>query len=268
MKKLTKFLVDDSTVTIVEELPSKIVATFPAAEADRFEKINGFIKKSCLKELESKFNDLIKEYDLVEGEYSVYACQKEDELDLIYITIEKDLSRISIENVLIDTNIKEIYILETKLIKENKVDSLECFLNNSYIKELLKSESINDYRNKDYRVFKANFSHNFMNERSKELSKMTFIQSLSGRSDIFFEFDNLPAIDKRRKCSCCECDTDLNIVLSDLIDKCKRNDKFKRELLEEKEDLFIDNCIFCGAAIHFYKKEVEEIHSLINKYIK
>lgn len=268
MTKLVKFLVEDSTVTIVEELPSKIITTFPAEQADRLERINGFIKKSCLKELESKINDLIKEYDLVKGNYSVSAYQKEEHMDLIFITIEKDLSRVSIEKVLIDTDIKEIYILETKLIKENKIDSLECFLNETFIKELLENEYSNEYRTKDYRVFKANFSHNFMNERSKELAKMTLIYSLSGVAKISFDYDNLPELKKKKDIFNSNYDSNFDIVLTIIIDNSKRSEDFKNQILGEKKLISFLDSVSWGIAIDFYEKEIVELQSLINKYVK
>lgn len=109
-------------------------------------------------------------------------------MENIYFIVEKDLSKISMEEALINLNIKKIFILETTIHLPGQKEeieysdrnrTIECFLNDSYIKELFAKEKTKKDRLNVYRVFKVNFKGTYLNDRSKDLSKMQLVDFLS-----------------------------------------------------------------------------------------
>lgn len=196
MEKIISFIKEDGSLEIVETFEHKIVLKTSIEDLysytdfkDNLEIMNGFMKKESLKYLESQLYNLLQKYHLIEGDFYLKVEQKLTDMENIYFIIEKDLSKIAVEEILINPSITEVYILETTITLPGEEDKefsektrvMECFLNDSYIKELFKKEANLEHRINEYRVFKAVFKGKFLNQRASDLSKMVLIDSLPKR---------------------------------------------------------------------------------------
>ncbi len=195
MDKIIKFIEEDGCLEVIETFEHKVVLRTSVEELisytdfkDNIEIINKFLKKESLRFLESQLLKLFQEYHLIEGDFSLKAEQRSSDMENIYFIVEKDLSKISMEEALINLNIKKIFILETTIHLPGQKEeieysdrnrTIECFLNDSYIKELFAKEKTKKDRLNVYRVFKVNFKGTYLNDRSKDLSKMQLVDFLS-----------------------------------------------------------------------------------------
>lgn len=195
MDKIIKFIEEDGCLEVIETFEHKVVLRISVEELisytdfqDNIEIINKFLKKESLRFLESQLLKLFQEYHLIEGDFSLKAEQQLNDLENICFIVEKDLSKVSMEEALINLNIKKIFILETTIHLPGQTEeieysdrnrTIECFLNDSYIKELFAKEKTKKDRLNVYRVFKVNFKGTYLDDRSKDLSKMQLVDFLS-----------------------------------------------------------------------------------------
>lgn len=197
MDKIINFIKEDGCLEVIETFEHKIVLKTSVKELtsytdfkDNLEIINKALKKESLKYLESQLLKLFQEYHLIEGDFYLKAEQRSSDMENIYFIVEKDLSKVSIEEVLIDLSVKTIFILEITTTEPGQTEevefsdrnrAMECFLNDSYIKELFAKEKTKKSEDRlcEYRVFKVNFKGKYLNERSKDLSKMQLVDFLS-----------------------------------------------------------------------------------------